>query len=43
MSEESKYVLEVNDLNTSFFTDAGEVKAVNGITFKLEPGKTLVS
>ena len=41
MSEESKYVLEVNDLNTSFFTDAGEVKAVNGITFKLEPGKTL--
>ena len=41
MSEESKYLLEVNDLNTSFFTDAGEVKAVNGISFKLEPGKTL--
>ena len=36
-----KYILEVNDLHTSFFTDAGEVKAVNGINFKLEPGKTL--
>ena len=38
---ESKYVLEVKDLHTSFFTDAGEVKAVNGVNFKLEPGKTL--
>ena len=38
---DSKYVLEVNDLHTSFFTDSGEVKAVNGINFKLEPGKTL--
>ncbi len=41
MSEENKYILEVNDLHTSFFTDAGEVKAVNGISFNLEPGKTL--
>lgn len=41
MSEESKYILEVNDLHTSFFTDAGEVCAVNGISFNLEPGKTL--
>ena len=38
---DSKYVLEVKDLRTSFFTDAGEVKAVNGISFNLEPGKTL--
>ena len=38
---DSKYVLEVKDLHTSFFTDAGEVKAVNGISFSLEPGKTL--
>ncbi|SFN72097.1 oligopeptide transport system ATP-binding protein [Pseudobutyrivibrio sp. UC1225] len=38
---DSKYVLEVKDLHTSFFTDAGEVKAVNGISFNLEPGKTL--
>ena len=38
---ESKYVLEVKDLHTSFFTDAGEVKAVNGVSFNLEPGKTL--
>ena len=41
MSEESKYILEVKNLHTSFFTDAGEVRAVNGISFNLEPGKTL--
>lgn len=41
MKEEKKYVLEVNDLHTSFFTEAGEVCAVNGISLKLEPGKTL--
>ena len=38
---ETNYVLEVNDLHTSFFTDVGEVKAVNGVSFNLEPGKTL--
>ena len=41
MSEEKKYVLEVNDLHTSFFTDNGEVRAVNGVSFRLEAGKTL--
>ena len=41
MSEDSKYVLEVNDLHTSFFTESGEVRAVNGVSFQLEPGKTL--
>ena len=30
--KENKYILEVKDLHTSFFTDAGEVKAVNGIS-----------
>ena len=34
-------LLEVNDLRTSFFTDAGEVKAVNGISFNLEHGRVL--
>ncbi len=34
-------LLEVNDLRTSFFTDAGEVKAVNGVSFELEKGKVL--
>ena len=41
MSEESKYILEVKDLHTSFVTDNGEVQAVNGISFNLEAGKTL--
>ncbi len=34
-------LLEVKDLKTSFFTDAGEVKAVNGVSFELERGKVL--
>ena len=34
-------LLEVNNLQTSFFTDNGEVKAVNGVSFSLERGKTL--
>ena len=34
-------LLEVKDLRTSFFTDAGEVKAVNGISFNLDHGKVL--
>ena len=34
-------LLEVKDLRTSFFTDAGEVKAVNGVSYSLERGKVL--
>lgn len=34
-------LLEVKDLRTSFFTDAGEVKAVNGISFNLDRGRVL--
>ena len=34
-------LLEVNDLRTSFFTDAGEVKAVGGVSFTLDRGKVL--
>ena len=34
-------MLEVKDLHTSFFTPAGEVKAVNGISFDLDSGKVL--
>lgn len=32
-------LLEVKDLHTSFFTSAGEVKAVNGLSFNLEKGR----
>lgn len=39
MSEE--YILQVKDLHTSFFTDSGEVMAVNGVNFNLAPGKIL--
>lgn len=34
-------LLEVKDLQTSFFSDAGEVKAVNGISFNLDRSKIL--
>ncbi len=34
-------LLEVKNLKTSFFTDAGEVKAVNDVSFSLERGKVL--
>ena len=34
-------VLEVRDLRTSFRTDDGIVKAVGGVTFSVERGKTL--
>ncbi|MBQ8833978.1 MAG: ABC transporter ATP-binding protein [Oscillospiraceae bacterium] len=34
-------LLEVRDLRTSFFTPAGEVKAVNGVSFFLDHGKVL--
>ena len=32
-------LLEVKDLHTSFFTDAGEVKAVNGVSFSVPKGQ----
>ena len=35
------HLLEVEHLKTSFFTDAGEVKAVNDVSFTLDRGKVL--
>lgn len=34
-------LLEVKDLQTSFFTASGQVKAVNGVSFSLYPGEIL--
>ena len=34
-------LLKVTNLHTSFFTPAGEVKAVNGLSFSLDEGKVL--
>ena len=37
----SEHLLEINDLKVSFFTPAGEVKAVNGVTYDLDEGRVL--
>ena len=37
----SEHLLKITNLRTSFFTDAGEVKAVRGVGFSLDKGKTL--
>lgn len=34
-------LLEINDLHTFFTTKRGTVKAVNGVSYSVEPGKTL--
>lgn len=39
--DDYKNILEVQDLHTTFKTDSGDVRAVNGVSFFLEPGKTL--
>ena len=37
----SEHLLEIRDLKVSFFTPAGEVKAVNGVTYDLDEGRVL--
>ena len=37
----SDHLLEIKDLKVSFFTPAGEVKAVNGVTYDLDEGRVL--
>lgn len=37
----TKKLLQINNLNTSFFTHAGEVKAVSGVSFNLDVGEAL--
>ena len=37
----SEHLLEIEDLKVSFFTPAGEVKAVNGVTYSLDEGRVL--
>jgi peptide/nickel transport system ATP-binding protein len=37
----SQAVIDVADLKTYFHTDEGVVRAVDGVTFRIEPGRTL--
>ena len=41
MEKNNEYLLEINNLKTSFFTHAGEVQAVRGMDFKLKKGDVL--
>lgn len=37
----NEHLLSVQNLHTSFYTDSGEVQAVNGVSFNLDPGEIL--
>lgn len=37
----SEKLLEIKDERLSFFTPAGEVKALNGVSFSMEEGEVL--
>ena len=41
MSEERKNLIEIKDLKVSFFTPAGEVKAVDGISYSLKENEVM--
>jgi len=41
MGSSDSSLLQVNHLSTSFFTDKGEVRAVEDVSFTIEPGQTL--
>ena len=40
-AKENQKLLEVKDLHVSFFTPAGEVKAVGGISYDLNYGEVM--
>ncbi|MBZ4655293.1 MAG: appD, partial [Peptococcaceae bacterium] len=40
-AEEKDVIFRVHNLSTHFFTREGEVKAVDGVTFRVEKGETL--
>src|SRR5882757_8647514 len=41
MHDAAEPILEVKNLHTWFFTDTGVVRAVDGVSFSLQPGETL--
>jgi oligopeptide/dipeptide ABC transporter ATP-binding protein len=40
-AEPAQYILEIDDLQTQFFTSAGVVRAVDGVSYGVRPGEIL--
>ena len=41
MNSSNQHLLNVSNLYTSFFTDKGEIRAVEDVSFGIQPGQTL--
>ncbi len=41
MNASSSHLLEVSHLSTSFFSDQGEIRAVEDVSFSIQPGQTV--
>ena len=41
MSSSNNHLLDVSNLYTSFFSDQGEIRAVEDVSFSIQPGQTL--
>ncbi|MCH7614928.1 MAG: ATP-binding cassette domain-containing protein, partial [Nitrospinae bacterium] len=41
LNSSNNHLLDVSHLYTSFFSDKGEIRAVEDVSFSIQPGQTL--